>query len=172
MELQEQSRGRVRRMPALESRVLRSSAVLAALLFMPCIGCYSTWDIAPRELIKLDGYRAPAAATIVDKRGHQVEVDPKTELLFITVNKIPVVEARFTSIDVREAPKEWWLSGVLHGDGTAIRVDLNQIGRVKATRFSPGKTAVVVVVPVVATGIFIGLVVGVILPAMFRGIGD
>jgi hypothetical protein len=152
----------------------RRGAVLAAVLTLPCVGCYTTWDIAPRELGKLDGYRAPAPTVIFDTKDEKVVVDEGLELGFTARDPAPgapplapyarqELVVKFDAIDVHVAPNEWWLSGILHGDKRWIRVDLNQVKKVVAQRYSHGKTAGLVIGCVAGTAaIFVGITLGLV----------
>jgi hypothetical protein len=123
-----------------------ASMTLAAALFLSSAGCYTTWDIPVKEINKLDGYRAPVARVILDTEGDEVQVDHKTDLQFWAlppgqgVPPAPLQE-KFNAIAVHVGPNQWWLTGILHDDGTAIRVDMSQVGKVVARRYSHGKTA-------------------------------
>jgi len=110
-----------------------SPLALLLLLTSTCMGCYSTWDIAPSELKALDGYRAPLGRMIRDKSGAAVRVDASTELRFRAFTTKEELHARFDSIDVpTDRPAQ--LFGVLHEDGRQVWVDLRQIGDVTARR--------------------------------------
>jgi hypothetical protein len=204
-------RGRGRSVSGASLRRAVSATTMVAVAHSA--GCYSTWDIAPREINRLDGYRSPVAKVTVDKAGDRVEVDHDTQLSFVSnedfyQSSVPstgacrknfdcpanlvcraakcvslsssVADAEtarlafrgsFDSIDIHIAPptafagsppKAWWLTGILRDDGTAIRVDLNKVVSVTARRFSPGKTAGLIVGCVVGAAVIAGAMVGII----------
>src|SRR6185437_6424247 len=77
----------------------RSPIAFALVLTSTCSGCYSTWDIAPSEMKKLDGYRAPMGKVVHDKAGADVPVDASTELAFRATTG-EHIEAKFDSLTV------------------------------------------------------------------------
>lgn len=134
----------------------RSPLALALLLTTTCSGCYATWDIAPSEMKKLDGYRAPLGRIVHDEAGADVLVDTSTELSFKASATIAEVHAKFDSIDVpADTPR--YLSGNRHGDGLHIWVDLDQVGRIRAKRLSESKTTALVFGVLAATAVTVGL---------------
>ncbi len=143
---------------------------VASLGMLACSSCYSTWDIAPTELSRLQGYRAPAAAAIADKDGADVRVDEDTRLRFERKGYEPE-DHRFASIDAvdqrallgEEAPPTWVSgSGAYEPDRSRVMVDLSEVSNVQARRFSVGKTvALSVGVSVVGTAAVAGIVLAV-----------
>jgi hypothetical protein len=111
---------------------------LLAVLSLSAPGCYSTWKIAAAEFQKLDGYRGGTARVLVATDGDQVQIDRKTEVRFDEGNS-----GKLQSIDIQRSSSEdngaWWLNGVLT-DARSIRIDMERVGWVTATRYSPGKT--------------------------------
>ena len=134
----------------------RSPLALALLLTTTCSGCYSTWDIAPSEMKKLDGYRAPLGRMVHDKAGADVLVDTSTELSLKASATIAEVHAKFDSIDVSADPPTY-LSGTRHGDHLHLWVNLDQVGHVTAKRFSESKTTALVFGVLAATAVTVGL---------------
>ncbi len=134
----------------------RSPLALALLLTTTCTGCYSTWDIAPSEMKKLDGYHAPLGRMVRDKAGADVLVDTSTDLSFKASATTAEVHAKFDSIDVPADPPKY-LSGARHGDGLRLWVDLDQVGRIRAKRLSESKTTALVFGVLGATAVTVGL---------------
>jgi hypothetical protein len=152
---------------------LRLALVVAAAL--PALGCYSTWDIPTREVAKMDGYRAPAPAKVVLARdGDEVEVDRETALHFHMRGPVPEYIVWFDSIDVRGTPatpdKPWWVSGVLRGSGVTAGLDMNQVTSLMARRYSPGKTAALVVGVVLGVAAVVGITIGVAAASLRGGL--
>ncbi len=54
------------------------------------------------------------------------------------------------------------LDGIVHGNGQPFRVDLRKVTQLSAKRYSPGKTAVAVVVPMLVVGLAVGITLGVV----------
>ncbi len=143
----------------MRSHIL-SRILLVAATAAPCAGCYTTWDIPVKEVHQLDGYRAPAPRVILDAEGEKVRVDHETALGFESGLPGTEVEAKLDAIDIHAEGGEWLLSGLLHGSGQPFRVDLNQITRITAKRFSPGKTALVsILVPLGLAGLGAGIAI-------------
>jgi hypothetical protein len=142
--------------------------LLATAVSAPCAGCYTSWDIPVREVNRLDGYRAPAARVVLSRDGEEVTFDQDTQLRFQAGSAVRDLRGHFDRIDVHAAPDEWWLSGTFQGDGQPIRVDLRKVTEVTAKRYSPGKTAVAVLVPVLAAGVIVGVTFGVLVATIPR----
>jgi hypothetical protein len=135
----------------------RRRLLLLAVAALPALGCYTTWDIGPRNINTLHAENPPAAkAVVIDAAGESVQMDRDTELVFGAL--VPTVEAldvKFESLEVHGSPGEpegWWVSGVLRGDGRGIRIDMSQVASLKAKRYSQGKTALLV------TGVIVGAI--------------
>ena len=130
--------------------------LLLAAAALPALGCYTTWDIGPRNINTLHVEKPPAEKMVlVNSKGDTVELDRDTELVFGAL--VPTVEAldvKFDSLEVHGGPGapdgQWWVSGILRGDGRGIRIDMNQVASLTAKRYSPGKTAGLV------TGVILG----------------
>jgi hypothetical protein len=132
----------------MRSHALRCAALVAAL--MPCAGCFTTWDVPMKDVHYLDGYRAPVQqVATVTADGDEVVLDPGTQLHFQSGAEGPKLVAKFDAIDVHVSPGQWWIDGILHGDGQPVRVDLRHVTKISARRYSPGKTALAVAVPTV-----------------------
>jgi hypothetical protein len=137
-------------------------ALLTAVIAAPSAGCYTTWDIPVKELNHLDGYRASQPRVVTHQDGDDVIVDDDTQLRFRTGPSGPRLQAKFDAIDIHEGSAEWWLSGILHGDGQPLRVDLGKVTQVAVKRYSPGKTAITVLVPVITVAIVAGVGLGIL----------
>jgi hypothetical protein len=133
----------------------RLPLTLVAALSACCGGCYSTWDIAPRNVMSLHVDPETAEKMVIASDGAAVVVDRDTELLFHARGPmVPELDVKFESLAVVGAPGardgKWWVSGVLRGDGRGIRVDMNEVTSLMAKRYSPGKTTALVVGVVLA----------------------
>jgi len=140
--------------------------LLVAAAALPAVGCYATWDIGPSNINTLHVDKPPAAK-VLDSKGRAVTVDRDTELIFHAVGPVAQdLDVKFESLAVYGGPwtanHEWWVSGVLRGDGRGIRIDMNQVESLTAKRFSPGKTAWLVVGLVVGACAVAATAVGVI----------
>jgi hypothetical protein len=127
---------------------------------LACSGCYSTWDVGPNQISKLDSYRSPQKIELVSKEGDSFTFDRDTTI------RVPEGRPdgyRFETID--EAV------GTITGttvDGLHVSLASDDV---KAEKFSVSKTvAVSVGVPlgIAAVG---GLVGGVLLASMSGGGG-
>jgi hypothetical protein len=133
----------------------RRTLLLLAVAALPTLGCYTTWDIGPRNINTVHVDKPPATkVVVVVGEGETVDVDRDTELVFgALVPTVETLDVKFESLEVHGSPGEpegWWVSGVLRGDGRGIRIDMNQVASLKATRYSHGKTALLV------TGVVLG----------------
>lgn len=79
---------------------LLSGALILGLVGTSTSGCYTTWDIAPRELNKLAGYREPARIPLTDKDGNTFEFNQRTELRVHQPNGSMVSTGPLASIDI------------------------------------------------------------------------
>ncbi len=124
----------------------RFSLALLAAISLSTTGCYTTWDIAPRNVSSL--HTDPELGKVmIANNGDFVPMDRDTEMRFTTTGG-PDLDVKFESLDVAGGPasprKEWWAGGVLRGDGRGMRVDMREVTAVVAKRYSPGKTAALV----------------------------
>jgi hypothetical protein len=163
-----------------------TSVALFLALTTPCAGCYSTWEIGPRGLPQLNGYRAPERREIVADNSDVFVLDQDTELGVYEGYELKV-ERRFTSIDLavradggplflrgtvvptsKDAPPgtSWW-----DADGKAVAgplpVEVRIATSARAKRYSPSKTAALVI-PLALTGT--GLIVFGVLAGLLSGI--
>lgn len=115
-------------------------------------GCYSTWDIQPKSLHALDGFRVGSyTPSLQATNGEVIEFDESTSLQF-KGNTFPVSdEIRFLSVDVEEE----MLIGTMRGKGGRVQIDLSQLRGVRAQKPAPGKTAGMVLGIVAGSGLFL-----------------
>jgi len=146
---------------------LRLALPLLAAAALSTVGCYTTWDIAPRNVGSLHVDQESGDKVIIANNGDFVVVDRNTELVFrSSAPRASMLDVKFESVGVVGGPaeprKEWWLGGVLRGDGRGIRVDMNQVTSLAAKRYSPGKTTALVVGAVAAACVVAGVAGGII----------
>jgi hypothetical protein len=125
------------------SMKLISGLMVGVMVATTCSGCYSTWDIAPQELTKLNGYREPQKVPLADQEGSELEFDRRTELSFYTAEGATQDKAKFSAIDVNGTV----LSGAARGAPRTVNVDLATLSNVEARRFSVGKTVAAGAIP-------------------------
>lgn len=133
------------------------------MLATTCTGCYSAWDISPRALTSLNGYRAPQTVKIADDHGEEVAFDPETELRFYGPDGELQDKAKFASIDVKDSmftgvaraepdeggtldPWDASMLSVVRDGRRTLSVELSRttrISKVQARKFSLGKTIAV-----------------------------
>jgi hypothetical protein len=118
---------------------LLSGCMAGLMIATTCTGCFSTWDISPRELNRLNGYREPQVVPIADNNGKEVAFDPRTELRFYGPDGEMQDKAKFASIDVAGST----FTGIARGERRTVSVDLSQVSEVQARKFSIGKTIAV-----------------------------
>lgn len=132
------------------SKLAMASLVSAAAA---TTGCYSTWDLTPQAIVKLDGYRVGQEVHLETADHEKITYRHDSSLRF-QGNHGAEAQAQFQSIEI-DGPI---LTGVEKEKGTRYIIDLRQINSVQAQTFSPGKTAVAVTAgvalgaPVVAFG--------------------
>jgi hypothetical protein len=126
-------------------------------------GCYSTWDIAPRTLVRLDGFREGQTRMLVsaDAEREEVKFTADSELIFRDA-KGNQISGQFRSLDLTGPV----LVGVRRDNNVNLEVDLSRSPYVSLKNFSVGKTigatvGVVAAVPVtVVLGLFVLLAAG------------
>lgn len=117
----------------------RTPALAGALLVaVSCTGCYSTWDIAPRELGRLDGYRATAPVKLRDQEGSVVEFDEESELQLRRGSA--VLEEKLVAASANGP----LLTAIRRTDQSPLYIDLRRVETARVKRFSTGKTAATV----------------------------
>jgi hypothetical protein len=124
---------------------MRNTALfVGATLAMASSGCFSTWDLAPRSLVALNGYHEPEKIPLTDTRGDELEFDRITELRFIDSSGAPSAKAKFSSIQVNGST----FTGAVRPDGRPLAIDLTQVSAVQAKRYSALKTGLAIGIPV------------------------
>jgi hypothetical protein len=120
------------------------------LVVLSCLGCYSTWDVAPKDLHTLKGFQANAEIPIRDTDGTVFMFDEGTDLTFERSKPgegVRYESHRFSSIGQVDSNA---LSGV-DDRNRGVTVDLTRVENVEAAKFSVGKTV----------GLSVGITVGV-----------
>ena len=118
--------------------------VTGLIIATTCSGCYSTWDVAPKELTKLNGFRDRQKVEIVDQDGDPFVFDRATELSFQTADGTVQDKAKFSSIDINGS----MLTGAARGAPRTVSIDLNTLSNIEARHFSVGKTVAAGVIPI------------------------
>ncbi len=99
-------------------------------------GCYSTWDLTPKGVVALDGFRTGQPITISTTTNETIIFRDDSSLRFQAANG-QQTEAQFQSIEVDGSI----FTGVEKEHGSRYVIDLAQMRGVQANVFSPGKTA-------------------------------
>lgn len=133
----------------MHSRTTLSLATLIAAA--NTAACYSTWDITPRTLLKLNGFRAGETVNLPTRQGEYVEFDDETTVHLEGIDGVQT-DAQFDAI------KTHWpvLVGSTIPDGVKLNVELQRMSKVQIRKFSPGQTALL------TTGAILGAVSGAI----------
>ncbi len=125
-------------------------------------GCYSTWDVAPRSLVRLDTFREGQTRQIerANSDGGEVLFNADTELRFVDVNGGKVA-ARLSSVDLQGGR----LVGIERKQNLPISIDLSRVASVQARNFSVGKTVGLSIglgigVPIATFGLAIAIIAG------------
>ncbi|HRI71348.1 MAG TPA: ferritin-like domain-containing protein [Polyangium sp.] len=129
-------------------------------------GCYSTWDLTPKGVVALDGFRTGQPIAISTTTNETIIFRDDSSLRFKAANG-QETEAKFQSIAVEGSI----FTGVEKEKGSRYVIDLSQMRSVQADVFSPGKTALAttgIVVLGVPTVAFAGLLIAI---AASGGIG-
>jgi len=137
----------------------RVRVLIAASLAMGTTGCYTAWDIAPQSVQNLNGFHEGERRPLADTSGGAVSFDKSTELRFIDPSGVRA--AKFSSIVV-DGPS---LTGVVRPTHEPIAVDLRQVATIQARKFSPGKTALAIVIPAVVVTVALTVLVIVVAAA-------
>ena len=109
---------------------------IAVVAILSTAGCYSTWDVAPRELTHLKGFERPQEVELEDVEGSSFRFDGSTELSFDRADGTSPERHRFSSID---EVKGHTLQG-LDDEHRSTLVELTHVERIEAKNFSVGKT--------------------------------
>lgn len=131
----------------------RLSAVV--LLLTVTTGCYNTFQLAPQELYKLDGYNDRGTVHLTSLDGDDVEVGPKTKLSLYAASGQEQTAA-YSSVRINGNT----MAARLRSTGAPVEIDLAQVIDVEARNFSVGKTVGL------SVGIGGALLVGVIVLAV------
>jgi hypothetical protein len=117
---------------------MSSTRSLATVTFfaIAVTGCYSTWDIDPRSIVSLNGFREGETREIwtAEEDPAEVKFTSDTELRFQDATGVEVSET-FRAVHVQGR----MFVGVERDQGTDIKVDLSRV-TVEAKNFSMGKT--------------------------------
>lgn len=142
----------------MQSQKLTIFFGLVTMLMLP--GCYSTWDIAPRDLIQLHGFRSGTPQTISEWEGKEVaRVDEDTTFIFEAQNG-QTYEGQFVEIKILE--NRHLFHGVSRRSMHNLFVDIDRLRRVQVTQVSPVKTAfattgVIAIVPATVMLVIAGI---------------
>lgn len=112
-------------------------------------GCYATWDVHPRELRQLDGFREGTRdkRTLHDIHGEAVEVDERTTYrMYPYEDPAPDVNAKLAAVQV-DGPKLTIETG---GDHRVLVLDMPRYTRMRVDAFSKGQTITAAVLGSVA----------------------
>jgi hypothetical protein len=130
----------------------KASTGSLALLALSLAGCYATWDVSPRELQKLDGYRAPQRVELQAKRGKVVSYGEDTTLVLHAGSTATEEHLDAADLDAERRV----LRGVDH-ERKPVALAIENIDRVEVKELSTGGT--------------VGLTVGVVTGAATVGVG-
>lgn len=143
-----------------------SRALIITLVGTSTSGCYSTWDLAPRELNKLAGYRMPDRVTLVDKDGEALDFDCETELRVRHGDGSPTDVGPLGSIDIKDSVLSGKPCGCNNGGQVTLYVD--QVTAVEARRYSTNKTMAYVAASTMGTIALAAAVAGLVALAQLR----
>lgn len=114
-------------------------------------GCYSTWDIAPHALLKLDGFRVGHTVKLPTRESDYVDFDADSTVHFEGSDGVEA-DAQFSSIEIRGPV----LFGSTLPNRMELKVDLQRLSKVQVRNNSPPKTALL------TTGAVLGAISGTI----------
>lgn len=115
------------------SRIARTAVALA--LSTNLTGCYSTWDIQPRALIRLDGFRPGDKRSLGIVDGENLPFTNESKLYFHGVDDREA-EMSFRAINVNYPI----FTGQKAETGEVLYVDLSRLSEVKVRNKSEAKT--------------------------------
>lgn len=127
----------------------RSLVVIA--LSLALTHCYSTFDVTPRAVERLDGFKAGEQRKLEGTDG-EVTFDRNTSVTFDVVGA-PPVSAQFSRIVVGDSV----FDGVERASREHVVVNLTRVHTVSATNFSLSKTVVAAVVASVLGTVVLGV---------------
>ncbi len=119
-----------RRMTAWTTTLLTAAATT---------GCYSTWDVAPKALFHLEGFREGDTKTIQTADGDQIPFTSDTELHFRAKDG-SMAEAQFRAIQVQDPI----VVGIERKTGVPLEIDTSRLDMVQAKNFSTRNTALAI----------------------------
>lgn len=112
--------------------------------------CFSTTAVAPSELYRLNGYSGSAVA-LATADGGIVRVDRKSTVA-VQAWDGQSFAAKFESVSIDPTGL---MTGIIHETRAPVTIDLTQASAASVSRYSPGRTAALVVplvvVPVITT---------------------
>jgi hypothetical protein len=117
---------------------MKSRCVLL-LAFAPCLGCFSTWDVVPKDLSTLRGFEGKDRVPMMDSAGSVFLFDRDTKLTFEHDDgrRERGAEAhRFSAIQGVDSYTLWGADE----RSRPLSVDLTDVSHVQATNFSASKT--------------------------------
>jgi hypothetical protein len=109
--------------------------VALAMASLCAAGCYTSWDIGPRELPKLKGYSAPDNVELVSGAGERFAYGPESHLVFVEGAK-GTKAAEIDDIRL-DGPL---LRGTDRQGGQPFAIDLRGVSLVRVEQFSQGRT--------------------------------
>lgn len=109
---------------------------LVTLVSTSVTGCYSTWDLAPRAVLSLNGFHEGTPIGIETADGELVDINRETEFRFVGTDKLDA-QFKVQSIEVQGQI----LTAIEQKSGNPIDIDLARMQKAQVTNFSPGKTA-------------------------------
>ncbi len=148
---------------SMDIRRLAARVLMSGVVATTSTGCYSTWDVAPRSMVTLNGYHSPDEVPLADTSGHSLLFTPNTELLFIDDAGMQQASAtNFSSVTLNGAI----FSAVLQPNNNAFSINLEHVGNVKAKKFSPYMTALAIGIPIVIVVVALSVAIDLATPSM------
>jgi hypothetical protein len=121
------------------------------------MGCYSTWDLTPHAVLKLNGFREGEEVTVPTTNHDEVDFTSSTTLIFHRIDGA-TREHRFRSI-VIDGPQ---FMGMDIDNDSRIGIDLSLLKGVQARNLSAGKTAALTTGIVLGTGAVLGTMLAIV----------
>lgn len=100
-------------------------------------GCYSTWDLAPQAVVKLDGFRTGQEVPLETTDRSSITYDKDSSLRFANKDGSEV-QGQFRAIKIDGST----FMGLDNEKGSKVVVDLQEVKQVEARTYSKGKTAI------------------------------
>jgi len=115
-------------------------------------GCYSSWDITPQMLVRLDGFKEGQKQELrIRSVDRELITFTRDTELHLRGNDGVEVSARFSSIRIEEPI--FTGTAIREDGGGQINADLNRLSSAEVRKFSPGKTALAATGIVAASGV-------------------